>query len=117
MTEAGAQTFRTLDRSGRLADDYVNPYYPPDLKRRVAGARVRARSVRRRGAAHRRSVPARGGAAQRHDADVSVRWVTLRRHERHRPQVGASKALPTYPVHEQDLEYRSQSDPDEISAG
>jgi hypothetical protein len=117
MTEAGAQTFRPLDRSGRLDDGYVNPYYPPDLKRRVVGASVRARSVRRRGAGHGRSVPALGGAAQRHDAGVSARWVMLRRHERHRPQVGASKALPAYPVDEQDLEYRSVSNPDEISAG
>jgi hypothetical protein len=74
MTEAGAQTFRTLDKSGRLADGYVNPYYPPDLKRRVAGARIQARSVRRRGATHGRGVPALGWADQRHDADVSARW-------------------------------------------
>ena len=61
-----AHTLRTLDRSGRLADDYVNP---------------------------------------------------LRRHERHRPQVAASKPVPTCPVHEQNLKFRSQADPDEISAG
>ena len=61
-----AHTLRTFDRSGRLADDYVNP---------------------------------------------------LRRHELHRPQVAASKPVPTCPVHEQDLKFRSQSDPDEISAG
>ena len=32
--------FRTLDKSDRLPDDYVNPYYLEDLKRRVSVARV-----------------------------------------------------------------------------
>ena len=32
--------FRTLDTSDRLPDDYVNPYYLEDLKRRVSVARV-----------------------------------------------------------------------------
>ena len=32
--------FRTLGRSDRLPDDYVNPYYLEDLKRRVSVARV-----------------------------------------------------------------------------
>ena len=32
--------FRTLDNSERLPDDYVNPYYLEDLKRRVSVARV-----------------------------------------------------------------------------
>ena len=40
MTETAAQTFRTLDRSVRLADNYVNPYYLRDLKRLVAVARA-----------------------------------------------------------------------------
>jgi 3-phenylpropionate/trans-cinnamate dioxygenase ferredoxin component len=30
--------FRTLDRSDRLPEDYVNPYYLDDLKRRVSVA-------------------------------------------------------------------------------
>ena len=41
MTESTTATFRTLDTSERLPDNYVNPYYLPDLKRRVAVARVR----------------------------------------------------------------------------
>ena len=40
MTETSARSFRTLDQSERLPDDYVNAYYLPDLKRRVAVARV-----------------------------------------------------------------------------
>jgi 3-phenylpropionate/trans-cinnamate dioxygenase ferredoxin component len=32
--------FRTLDDGARLPDNYVNPYYLQDLKRRVAVARV-----------------------------------------------------------------------------
>jgi nitrite reductase/ring-hydroxylating ferredoxin subunit len=32
--------FRTVDTSDRLPDDYVNPYYLDDLKRRVSVARV-----------------------------------------------------------------------------
>jgi 3-phenylpropionate/trans-cinnamate dioxygenase ferredoxin component len=32
--------FRTLDRSDRLPEDYVNPYYLADLKRRVSVARA-----------------------------------------------------------------------------
>ena len=40
MTETTAPTFRTIDTSERLPDDYVNPYYLPDLKRRVSVARV-----------------------------------------------------------------------------
>jgi nitrite reductase/ring-hydroxylating ferredoxin subunit len=32
--------FRTLGPAGELADDYVNPYYVEELKRRIAVARV-----------------------------------------------------------------------------
>jgi hypothetical protein len=32
--------FRTLDDAGRLPDNYVNPYYLEDLKRRVSVARA-----------------------------------------------------------------------------
>lgn len=32
--------FRTLDESSNLQDNYVNPYYLEDLKRRVSVARV-----------------------------------------------------------------------------
>ena len=32
--------FRTLEKSERLPDNYVNPYYLEDLKRRVSIARV-----------------------------------------------------------------------------
>ena len=32
--------FRTLDTADRLPENYVNPYYLDDLKRRVAVARV-----------------------------------------------------------------------------
>jgi hypothetical protein len=32
--------FRTLDEAGKLPDNYVNPYYLEDLKRRVSVARA-----------------------------------------------------------------------------
>jgi hypothetical protein len=32
--------FRTLDDAGKLPDNYVNPYYLEDLKRRVSVARA-----------------------------------------------------------------------------
>jgi nitrite reductase/ring-hydroxylating ferredoxin subunit len=32
--------FRTLDDAGNLPDNYTNPYYLPDIKRRVTVARV-----------------------------------------------------------------------------
>lgn len=32
--------FRALDEAANLPDNYVNPYYLPDLKRRVSVARV-----------------------------------------------------------------------------
>jgi nitrite reductase/ring-hydroxylating ferredoxin subunit len=35
-----AAEFRTVDTSERLPDDYVNPYYLDDLKRRISVARV-----------------------------------------------------------------------------
>ena len=40
MAETTAQTFRTVDKSERLPDDYVNPYYLHDRKSRIAVARV-----------------------------------------------------------------------------
>jgi nitrite reductase/ring-hydroxylating ferredoxin subunit len=32
--------FRSLGKSGQLPDNYVNPYYVDDLKRRVSVARI-----------------------------------------------------------------------------
>jgi nitrite reductase/ring-hydroxylating ferredoxin subunit len=42
-TEIITTKFRTLDDGTRLPDNYVNPYYLEDLKRRVAVARVRGK--------------------------------------------------------------------------
>ena len=38
--------FRALDDAGKLPDNYVNPYYLEDLKRRVSVARVCCHSER-----------------------------------------------------------------------
>jgi 3-phenylpropionate/trans-cinnamate dioxygenase ferredoxin subunit len=40
---ASPAEFRTLDQASKLADNYVNPYYLQDDKRRVSVARVGAR--------------------------------------------------------------------------
>jgi nitrite reductase/ring-hydroxylating ferredoxin subunit len=37
---ATTAAFRTLDDAGKLPDNYVNPYYLEDLKRRVSVART-----------------------------------------------------------------------------
>jgi nitrite reductase/ring-hydroxylating ferredoxin subunit len=40
MSTSTDTEFRTVDTSDRLPDDYVNPYYLDDLKRRISIARV-----------------------------------------------------------------------------
>jgi nitrite reductase/ring-hydroxylating ferredoxin subunit len=40
MSVAISTEFRTLDKSDRLPENYVNPYYLDDLKKLVAVARV-----------------------------------------------------------------------------
>ena len=40
MSTATYTEFRTLDKVDRLPDNYVNPYYLEDLKKRISVARV-----------------------------------------------------------------------------
>jgi hypothetical protein len=40
MMSTATAEFRTLDKSDRLPDGYVNPYYLSDLKIRISVARV-----------------------------------------------------------------------------
>jgi 3-phenylpropionate/trans-cinnamate dioxygenase ferredoxin component len=43
MSTSTTATFRSVGRSDALPENYVNPYYPEDLKHRVAVARVGGR--------------------------------------------------------------------------
>ena len=40
MSIATLTEFRTLDKAARLPDNYVNPYYVENLKKRISVARV-----------------------------------------------------------------------------
>ena len=43
MSLAISTEFRTLDKTDRLPENYVNPYYLDDLKKRVSVARVQGK--------------------------------------------------------------------------
>jgi hypothetical protein len=71
--------FRALDDAGKLPDNYVNPYYLEDLKRRVSVARAGGKLYAFDDLC-KHGLPALVGATNGHDTHVPVPRFQVRHH-------------------------------------
>ena len=94
--------FRTLDEAGNLPDNYANPYYLRDLRRRVTVARVAGKLYAFDDLCNHEGCPLSSGLltgevlmCQCHGSQFDVTTGALLRGP-------ATKGLTTYPAREQD---------------
>jgi hypothetical protein len=86
MAMTDTAEFRSLDKTEALRNGYVNPYYLEDLKHRVSVAKVDGKLYALRPLHLRQgALPALGGTAHGHHADVPVPRVTIRHRHRRGP--------------------------------
>ena len=104
MSVAISTEFRTLDKTDRLPENYVNPYYLEDLKKRVSVARVQGKLYAFEDLCKHEGCPLSAGLltgttlmCQCHGSQYDVTSVAVLRGP-------ATEALETYEVREKDGE-------------